>query len=115
MPLGPGDAQRAREALAEARTRALDAEIAAMVSVLRYREVARATWSSGQADEPQGHDEALAQMRSQGLSVDQLYSYYWSLGGTASAFEVDAYLHLGWDLPRLERTLIEHALWELRI
>ena len=52
-------------------------------------------------------------MGSAGLPVDQVWLYYFSLGGEAGMYEVDAFLHHGLHLPRLQRDIFAHAINEL--
>lgn len=48
-----------------------------------------------------------------GITVDQLWWHYFSLGGGLGHLEVDAYLHQALHLPPLERQLLDHAAHEL--
>jgi hypothetical protein len=48
-----------------------------------------------------------------GISVSQLWWHYFSLGGDAGEFEVEAYLHQTLHLPRLQRYVLDHAGHEL--
>lgn len=47
------------------------------------------------------------------LTAKRLWWHYVSLGGDAGPLEVEAYLHQALDLPRLQRTLLDHAAREL--
>ncbi|WIG19332.1 hypothetical protein [Kocuria rosea] len=47
------------------------------------------------------------------LTAEQLWWHYFSIGGDVGPLETDAYLHQALDLPRLQRTLLDHAAHEL--
>ena len=48
-----------------------------------------------------------------GVTRDQLWLHYFSLGGEAGETEVDAYLHQSFGLPPFQRDLLAHAANEL--
>ena len=48
-----------------------------------------------------------------GVTRDQLWLHYFSLGGEAGETEVDAYLHQSFSLPPFQRDLLAHAANEL--
>lgn len=48
-----------------------------------------------------------------GISREQLWLHYFSLGGEAGEVEVDAYLHQSLGLPVFQRDLLAHAANEL--
>jgi hypothetical protein len=48
-----------------------------------------------------------------GISQYQLWWYYYGLGGDVGEMEVNAYLHQALHLPRLQRSLLDHASHEL--
>ncbi|MFE7631680.1 hypothetical protein [Kocuria sp. NPDC057446] len=48
-----------------------------------------------------------------GISRDQLWLHYFSLGGEAGETEIDAYLHQSFSLPPFQRDLLAHAANEL--
>lgn len=48
-----------------------------------------------------------------GLTGAQLWLHYFSLGGDAGEYEVDAYIHGSLSLPVLQRDLLAHAANEL--
>lgn len=54
--------------------------------------------------------EALSQA---GLGVSQLWMQYFSIGGEAGEYEVDAYLNGSLSLPPLQRDVLAHAANEL--
>lgn len=60
----------------------------------------------------QQHSTSLAAQEAD-LSVEDLWLYYYSVGGTLKAFEFGAYLHGVYPLPVRERNTIAFALNEL--
>lgn len=48
-----------------------------------------------------------------GIGVGTLWLQHFRLGGEIGEVEIDAYLHLALELPRLERDLLAHAANEL--
>lgn len=52
-------------------------------------------------------------MAAAGIDRTYLWLYYFGIGGDASEFEVDAYLHHSVLLPRLQRDLLAHAANEI--
>ncbi len=55
----------------------------------------------------------LRTMREAGLGLDQVWFHYFSLGGDAGMFEVEAFLHHALRLPQLQRDMLAHAVNEL--
>jgi hypothetical protein len=53
-----------------------------------------------------------ASMPYTGLSLDELWLKYFTLGGQAGEFEVEAYLHGAMSLPDLQRDILAHAVNE---
>ncbi|MHA7209805.1 hypothetical protein [Arthrobacter sp. MDT1-65] len=47
------------------------------------------------------------------LTANDVWLYYFSIGGTLEAFELDAYLHGAYPLPQGERNMIALAVNEL--
>lgn len=47
------------------------------------------------------------------LNVDELWLYYFSIGGSAGEYEVEAYLNASYSLPTVERDLLAHAVNEM--
>ncbi|MEX5258270.1 hypothetical protein [Kocuria arenosa] len=52
-------------------------------------------------------------IRRAGITRDQLWLHYFSMGGEAGETEVDAYLHQSFSLPPFQRDLLAHAANEL--
>lgn len=51
-------------------------------------------------------------LRHTDVSIEELWLRYFSLGGQAGQFEVEAYIHGAMALPALQRDLLAHALNE---
>lgn len=51
-------------------------------------------------------------LRHAGVSLEELWLRYFSLGGQAGQFEVEAYIHGAMALPALQRDVLAHALNE---
>jgi hypothetical protein len=51
-------------------------------------------------------------LRNADLSIGELYLRYFSIGGIAGQFEVEAYIHGAIALPPLQRDILSHALNE---
>jgi hypothetical protein len=51
-------------------------------------------------------------LRQAGVSLEELWLRYFSLGGQAGQFEVEAYIHGAMALPALQRDILAHALNE---
>ena len=51
--------------------------------------------------------------RRSGLDVDELWIYYFSIGGDAGPLEIDAYLHDSYMLRPVQRDLLDHAIYEI--
>ena len=51
-------------------------------------------------------------LRHTDISIEELWLRYFSLGGQAGQFEVEAYIHGAMALPALQRDLLAHALNE---
>ncbi|WP_458116016.1 hypothetical protein [Arthrobacter sp. D2-10] len=47
------------------------------------------------------------------LDISELWLYYFSIGGSAGEYEVEAYLNASFSLPAIERDLLAHAVNEL--
>lgn len=47
------------------------------------------------------------------IRVGDLWLYYFSIGGDAGEYEIDAYLHASYSLPALQRDLLAHAVNEM--
>lgn len=63
-------------------------------------------------DDPWGEEQGrlLQQALTRaGITLEQLWSFYLYLGGTAHRVEIDAYLHNSLKLPRAQRDLLAHA------
>ncbi|MGX5358227.1 hypothetical protein [Kocuria sp. KH4] len=70
----------------------------------------------GADDEAVVHEQARrlrVTMVAAGIDRGRLWLYYFSIGGEASEFEVDAYLHHSLLLPRLQRDLLAQAANEI--
>jgi hypothetical protein len=48
-----------------------------------------------------------------GITVNQLWWHFISIGGSVQQLEIDAYLHHALRLPALERDLLDHAAHEI--
>jgi hypothetical protein len=60
------------------------------------------------------HQASLLQRtRDAGISVPELWLYYFSIGGTCAEICLDAYLHALMPLSTLESMLVEHAIDEM--
>jgi hypothetical protein len=121
VKIGPEDARRARETLSAARERAVNAQVSAVARQLQFRSSPFAVKAQPRPEalsspvEPRPAAETLSRMHTGRLSVSRVYDHYWSLGGRCSTIEIDAYLHLEYELPAIERVLLDHAVWELEI
>lgn len=63
-----------------------------------------------------GYEQArqlLATMRAANIDQGRLWLYFFSIGGSISEFEMDAFLHHSLVLPRLQRDLLAQAANEL--
>lgn len=63
-----------------------------------------------------GYEQArmlLATMHAAGIDQGQLWLYYFSIGGSVSEFEMDAFLHHSLTLPQLQRDLLAQAANEI--
>jgi len=63
-----------------------------------------------------GYEQArqlLATMRAANIDQGRLWLYFFSIGGSISEFEMDAFLHRSLVLPRLQRDLLAQAANEL--
>ncbi|CEA06785.1 hypothetical protein BN1051_00130 [Arthrobacter saudimassiliensis] len=52
-------------------------------------------------------------VRQAGLTLDALWMRYFSLGGQAGEYEVEAYLNNSYSLPVLQRDILAHAANEM--
>lgn len=65
-----------------------------------------------------GHDESeqrrrfAESLRHADVSIEELWLRYFTLGGQAGQFEVEAYIHGAIALPSLQRDILAHALNE---
>lgn len=70
-----------------------------------------------QRTSPRVEDEQRRQLgeavRHSRLTLNELWLYYFSLGGTAGEYEVDAYLNASYSLPSLQRDILAHAVNEM--
>jgi len=67
-------------------------------------------------DNALGHEQARllrAAITAAGIQREDLWLHYFSIGGEAGEYEMDAYLHHSLVLPRLQRDLPAHAANEL--
>lgn len=63
-----------------------------------------------------GYEQArqlLATMRAANIDQGRLWLYFFSIGGSISEFEMDAFLHHSLVLPRLQRDLLAQAANEI--
>ena len=60
-------------------------------------------------EQRRGFEESL---RHADLSMEELWLRYFTLGGLAGQFEVEAYIHGAMALPALQRDVLAHALNE---
>ena len=67
-------------------------------------------FESYEPEQRQGLSEVLARAD---ITTGELWLRYFSIGGSAGEYEVDAYLQGGLSLPRLERDLLAMAANEL--
>jgi hypothetical protein len=69
------------------------------------------------AEDEHGEEEQrkrfAAAVRYSGLDLDAIWLRYFSIGGAAGEYEVDAYLNALLSLPTLQRDLLAHAVNEL--
>jgi hypothetical protein len=122
VPVGDADVTAAKTALRQARRRAVDAFVRSELDRHRrpHAQVPPTADSGPVLAELHGMDEvgfapsgSLQRLRSRTVAIDELHTQYWAMGGGISVIELDGYLHGAIQLPRLERALIEQALWEL--
>jgi hypothetical protein len=52
-------------------------------------------------------------LRERRIAVSALFERYFALSGEASLFDVDGHVHGVINLPSSQRSILEHALWEL--
>ena len=57
-------------------------------------------------------DRFLTAFEATGFTVDDLWLRYFSIGGNAGRFEIDAYLNGAIALPPLEHDMVAHAINE---
>ena len=65
------------------------------------------------AAEPEQRRRLREALNQAGLGVPQLWMKYFSIGGEAGEYEVDAYLNGSLSLPSLQRDILAHAANEL--
>ncbi len=73
--------------------------------------------SGGSRDEDMSADtqrrliaEAVRHSR---LPLSDVWMYYFSIGGTAGEYEIEAFLHASYSLPPLQRDMLAHAVNEM--
>lgn len=111
-PFDASDVRRAQESLAAARMRAATAEARRRTRVARL--VAVKATSVGKDELPEQPPGWIAgQLRQHRIAVSALFERYFALGGEASLFDVDGHVHGVINLPSAQRSVLEHALWEL--
>lgn len=54
-----------------------------------------------------------AAVRHSRLPLNQLWLYYFSIGGSAGEYEIEAFLNASYSLPPMERDLLAHAVNEM--
>lgn len=54
-----------------------------------------------------------AAVRHSRLNVNELWMYYFSIGGSAGEYEIEAFLNASYSLPAMERDLLAHAVNEM--
>lgn len=54
-----------------------------------------------------------AAVRHSHLNVNDLWMYYFSIGGSAGEYEIEAFLNAFYSLPAMERDLLAHAANEM--
>lgn len=47
------------------------------------------------------------------LPINDVWMYYFSIGGTAGEYEIEAFLHASYSLPPLQRDVLAHAVNEM--
>ena len=62
---------------------------------------------------PAPRDAAVAQFRQADLTLPELWTYYYGIGGNADEVVLDAYLNDMLELPPLQATLLHTAIQEM--
>ncbi|NJC22599.1 hypothetical protein BJ994_001675 [Arthrobacter pigmenti] len=47
------------------------------------------------------------------LAINDVWMYYFSIGGTVGEYEIEAFLHASYSLPPLQRDILAHAVNEM--
>ena len=110
-PFDVENAQQARQSLEMARKRAAAAEVRRRSRVARLVVVKASTAGDDESQEPPGR--IADRLREHRIAVSALFEQYFALGGEASLFDVDGQVHGVINLPSAQRSILEHALWEL--
>lgn len=63
-------------------------------------------------DESEQRRRFAESLRHADVSIEELWLRYFTLGGQAGQFEVEAYIHGAMTLPSLQRDILTHALNE---
>lgn len=63
-------------------------------------------------EESEQRQRFAASLRHADVSIEELWLRYFTLGGHAGQFEVEAYIHGAMALPPLQRDILAHALNE---
>lgn len=69
--------------------------------------------SDGSREEDTQRRLLNAAVRHSRLDVNELWMYYFSLGGSAGEYEIEAFLNASYSLPAMERDLLAHAVNEM--
>ncbi|MHA7146502.1 hypothetical protein ACX80U_17475 [Arthrobacter sp. TmT3-37] len=69
--------------------------------------------ADGSKDNADQYAAAFSLMHLAGITVGELWVYYFSIGGSVGEFEVNAYLHGLIRLPALDRDLLSQSLNEM--
>jgi hypothetical protein len=112
--VGPDDVAHAHARLGEAAERAAAASLR-LEQVRLQRLVAAMRNGSGPAATVHRRPVAAAsevRARAKGVPFAYLLAGYAGIGGRCSAFELDAFVHAGTDLPEHELRVLDHAVWE---
>lgn len=112
-PIGPADVAYARASLSHAIIRELVAR--ARLEAVQHRQLSRTSQSPALHDKPTSAVPATSTIRELARAVepDTLYARYFELGGIASVFDVDAFVHDLVDLPDGQAAILAQAVWEI--
>ena len=111
-PFDIADARYAHESLEVARSRAAAAEERRRTRAARLVAVKASTANKDESAE-QLPGWIAVQLHEHRIAVSALFERYFALGGDASLFDVDGHVHGVITLPSSQRSILEHALWEL--